>query len=133
MAHGIRQTIPPAWYRIKNQIVDVINFAELRQKEFRDDPTPKNWEEYVSAVVTVYLKIRSKIYLVEKKNNTNPKYKRLDNLRAYCINLDGISAERDGKDFVEYLEILQDLAEETGLTKVSVEDENIEDLWKENL
>lgn len=133
MAYGIKQTIPPAWHRIKNQIVDVINYAELKQKEFRDNPTQTNWEDYCSAVVTIYLKIRNKIYIVEKKTNPKHDYDKLRELRKYYINLDGLTPESDGQDFCEYLELLQDLAEETGLTKVSVEDENIDDLWKENL
>ena len=132
MAYGIKQTMPPAWYRIKNHIVDVLNHAELMQANYRENPSLSNWERYVSAVVTAYLKLRAKIYIVERKSNYNDKYKQLDAIREYYFDIGSVPPEK-AQVWAEYLELLQDLAEDTGLTKVSVEDENIDELWRENL
>ncbi len=134
MGYKAPQTIPPAYLRVKHNAIDVLNISKIKQHNYREHPNEKNYREYCSAVITTFLELRNKMYIVERKAGYDkaPKYNPLYELRAYYFDLDAATSVEPQK-FAEYLELLQDLAEDTGLTKVSVEDENPEEAWRENL
>ena len=136
--HKGQETIPPAWKKVKNQIVDVLNHAELCLEHYRERPSEKTWLDFVNSVITVYTKLRVKIYTARRGNDKENKYKELKNIEAYFLDvgkatLNGTQDIDKAKEWLTYFKLLQDLAEDTGITKVSVEDENPEEAWRENL
>ena len=126
------QTIPPAYLRIKHNAIDVLNIAKIKQHYYREHPSDSKYREYCSAVITAFLELRNKMYIVENSKSYKGKFKKLYKLREYYFDLDA-ATQAEPQLFAEYLELLQDLAEDTGLTKVSVEDDNPAEAWKENL
>ena len=132
MSYSAKQTIPPAYLRIKHNAIDVLNIAKIKQAEYRERPSMANWREYCSAVITAFLELRNKMYIVEKASSYDGKFNKLYELREFYFDLEATET-KSAQAFAEYLELLQDLAEATGLTKVSVEDENPEEAWRENL
>ena len=130
--HKPKDTIPPAWKREKNRVLDLLYKEEDALSQLRETPNNESWVEFKSAIVSFWKRMRPKVNTINKKKR--PKYEALDVLKKYLFSVSSVElTESNLEKWGGYALLLDELAEATGITKVSVEESDPTQAWREGL
>lgn len=128
-----REVIPAAWKREKNRILDKMYAVDDALDAVREVGGEAKWRDFLSKVVSGFKRLRTKMVAIAKTKR--PKYIPLNELKDYFFCIDNVPMTQENLEkWGKFSVLLDDLAEDAGITKVSVEDEtNPEDAWEKGL